>query len=96
MTKKIYHVGQDLLLRSSSVEKTAGDNKEKENLLLAKSLNIGYYLVIPLLLGVFFGVGIDAHFGTKPVFTIVFLILGVVSTFYNLFTIVTDGKRTTH
>ena len=54
------------------------------NLLLAKSLNIGYYLITPLLLGVFFGYWIDSFLRTKPAFLLVFLILGIVSSFYNL------------
>ncbi|OGK17678.1 hypothetical protein A3D80_04505 [Candidatus Roizmanbacteria bacterium RIFCSPHIGHO2_02_FULL_40_13b] len=58
---------------------------KKTNLLLAKSLNIGYYLLTPLLVGVFLGLFLDNTFKTKGVFVIILIILGTVSTFYNLY-----------
>lgn len=52
---------------------------------ISKYINIGYYLVIPILVGVFLGVYIDSKFATKPRYTLVFLLLGTALTIYNLF-----------
>lgn len=64
--------------------------KESSNFLLAKYANVGYYVVTPLLVGVFLGLGLDAYFRTKPVFTVTLIILGTVSVFYNLFKLTKD------
>ncbi len=73
------------IIEHDKIEKITGKKKSAgNNLLLAKSLNIGYYLITPLLLGVFFGYWIDKILRTKPVFLLIFLILGIVSSFYNL------------
>ena len=55
------------------------------NFLLAKYAGIGYYVGAPLLLGVFLGLLIDNFFKTKPLFIIIFIIIGTIGTFYNLF-----------
>lgn len=77
-----------------SIKKKTGGVKTKKTennyLLLAKYANVGYYLVTPILVGVFLGLVIDSHFNTKPVFTFVLLLLGVVSTFYNLYKLTQD------
>ena len=52
---------------------------------ISKYINIGYYLLIPILVGVFLGVYIDSKFATKPRYTLVFLLLGTALTIYNLF-----------
>lgn len=57
----------------------------KNNLLLAKSLNIGYYLITPLLVGVFLGLFLDDLFETNGIFVTSLIILGTISTFYNLY-----------
>lgn len=62
------------------------------NFLIAKSLNIGYYLITPLLLGVFFGIGLDLFFKTKPLFFLLLFALGIAGSFYNLWKIVTETK----
>lgn len=48
-------------------------------------LNVAYYLVTPLLAGVFLGLGLDFWFKTKPFFFLFFLILGTLASFYNIF-----------
>ena len=64
----------------------------KDNLLLAKTVNIGYYLVTPLVVGVFAGVFFDKFFKTKSIFTLIFLVLGVIATFYNLGKIIKEWQ----
>lgn len=58
--------------------------KMASNFPLAKFLNVGYYLVTPLLFGVFFGLLIDNFLKTKPFFITIFIFLGSLGTFYNL------------
>lgn len=52
------------------------------------NINIGYSLVIPILIGVIIGLTIDNKFHSKPVFTVLFIFLGTVLSFYNLFKLI--------
>lgn len=75
----------------------AGDRKSKEivvekksksnayNVRFAKYMNVGYYLAVPLVVGVFGGNWLDLKFDTKPLFTLVLIILGSIAAFYNLY-----------
>lgn len=47
-------------------------------------LNAGMYLATPILLGVFVGYQLDKYFDTKPIWLLVLLLFGTVSSFYNL------------
>jgi len=49
------------------------------------NINVGYSLVTPILVGVIIGLTLDNRFHSKPVFTVFFIFLGMVSSFYNLF-----------
>ena len=44
----------------------------------------GVYLVVPILAGLAAGVWLDGRFASKPLYTIIFLIAGTVSSVYNL------------
>lgn len=87
---KTFKIDKNLELRKVETDnffKKKEDFKRDEkglNLLLAKSLNIGYYLIAPLLLGVFFGLLIDQYLKTKPLFTLLLIFFGFIATFYNL------------
>ncbi len=61
------------------------EKEKKLNFLSLASLNIGVYLIIPILLGVFIGYNLDIYFKSKPLFTIFFVLLGAISSIYNLF-----------
>lgn len=52
-------------------------------------MNIGVYIVVPLVAGVFIGVYLDKWLNTKPLFVLVFILLGTIASFYNLFKITT-------
>lgn len=54
---------------------------------LALVSQIGLIMVIPIIAGVFVGGWIDKALGTKVVFLIIFVILGVGSAFRNVYTI---------
>ncbi len=65
-------------------EKKTESNRRKHNPFNYIKFDIGIYLLIPLLIGVFIGYNLDLRLKTKPLFTIIFLSLGTVSSFYNL------------
>ncbi len=53
-----------------------------------KYLNIGFYLVTPLLVGVLAGAYADGRFHSKPIGVTIGIAIGAVGTFYNLFKLV--------
>lgn len=55
--------------------------------------NLGYYLLTPLLMGVFLGLTIDNYFHTKPVFTLGLIFLGMFASFYNLYKIFKNNAK---
>ena len=48
-------------------------------------MKISLDLVSSIVVGVLIGLGLDNFFLTKPIFLIIFLLLGIVAGFYNLF-----------
>lgn len=54
----------------------------------------GLYLAMPLLLGVVGGLGFDRLFGTRPWGTLLFLVAGTVSSFYNVFVLIRSTRNT--
>lgn len=84
MSIKKYAIG-----RNFDIVKNEKNQKEIKNVhsnfLLAKYLGIGYYVGAPLIIGAFLGVLADIFFKTKPLFIIIFIIIGTIGTFYNLF-----------
>jgi len=52
------------------------------------NINVGYSIVTPILLGVIIGLILDSRFHSKPVFTVFFIFLGTVGSFYNLFRLI--------
>ena len=62
-----------------------GELVEKTFSNYTKYLNIGYYLVTPLVAGVFIGVKLDEWFNSKPLCTIIFIVAGAIASLYNLF-----------
>lgn len=81
--KKRFTVGANLSLKQD--KPPSPPQKEKKKFLLAKYINVGYYLLAPLVAGVFFGLIADRFLKTKTLFTTVFIIVGTVGTFYNLY-----------
>lgn len=50
-----------------------------------KYFNIGLMLVVPALVGLIIGSLLDRTFGYYPVFTLVFLFLGIISGIWSLY-----------
>lgn len=73
-------------------KKSFSREKKKSKLSLVKYTDIGYYIITPLLVGVFLGLAIDKFLKTKSTFFLIFLFLGTVAVFYNMYKIYKDGK----
>jgi len=60
--------------------------KKKTHPLDAFSLygSMGFYILVPILAGIFVGTWLDKKFNMKPTFTLSLLGIGVISGFYNL------------
>lgn len=65
--------------------------KKKNNSLANLSLitYIGVHMTVPIVAGLFAGQWIDNRLNTTPIFLFVFIILGVVVAFMNLFKVAT-------
>ena len=53
--------------------------------LVSQASSIGFLVVFCILIGLAIGYYIDKWLNTKPLFIVIFLFLGVVAAFYNLF-----------
>lgn len=51
-------------------------------------LGLGWYVAICVVVGVVAGVFLDGYFGTKPIFTLLGVLLGTVAAFYGLYKMV--------
>ena len=81
--KNYYQIGADFKIKKS--EKIVKTNK-KSHFQLANYLNIGYYLVTPLVIGVFLGVAIDRSLKTKY-WTLILILFGFAASIYNLYSL---------
>jgi F0F1-type ATP synthase assembly protein I len=63
--------------------------KRKKNMQVYQNLalisQIGISMILPIFLCLWFGQWLDKKIGTSPLFLIVFLVLGIMSAFRNLF-----------
>tara|TARA_Y100000766_G_scaffold265383_1_gene258914 strand:- start:228 stop:491 length:264 start_codon:yes stop_codon:yes gene_type:complete len=59
------------------------DNSSKNGYSIGLKISMDF--LSSIIAGVLIGLGIDKVFSTKPVFFIIFLLLGIVSGFYNLY-----------
>lgn len=80
--KNIPEVGENFEIRTSKQSKIS--KKSTANSEYLKYLNIGFYLVTPLLVGVAVGIYVDGRFQTRPTGVIIGIIIGAIGTFYNL------------
>jgi len=84
---KYYLINKDFNLKKlSKVEKKTFSYKNP----LEKYSNIGYYLLVPVIIFLIIGIYFDKFFETKPVGFIFFLFFGVLSCFYNLYRLIKE------
>lgn len=62
-----------------------------KNLVLLSQLAIS--LVSPIFLGLFIGIQIDNYFGLGHIFTIILMLLGVISGFINSYKLITSLNK---
>ncbi|MBI3599921.1 MAG: AtpZ/AtpI family protein [Nitrospinae bacterium] len=55
---------------------------------------VGIQLVVSIFIGLAIGVYLDGKFGTSPIFTFIFLLLGIAAGFMNLFRVAKGGGNT--
>lgn len=70
--------------------------EESSFFVLAKYSSVGYYVVTPLLIGVFLGFGLDLYFNSKPFFVLFFIIIGFMSTIYNMYRLIKEEEKKAH
>lgn len=80
------------------IDKTLKKNEGKKANFFSKyiDINVGYSLVTPILIGVIIGLTLDNKFYRKPFFTVLFIILGMISSIYNLYKFYIDERRKSH
>jgi len=86
-------VGKDLDLTkfiSLKLKKKKSTNQLK---FIMNYLNVGFYLVIPLLTSLYIGTVLDKHYRTKPLFTLIFIVFGLVIIVYQLKKLVDESKE---
>lgn len=61
----------------------------------SKYANLGFFLITPMLIGIFAGKYLDKRYGTGTLWTTFLLIFGTITTFYNLFKFIKDATDDT-
>lgn len=61
------------------------NSRKREFTDIARLTSVGIGLVVSVAIGYFAGAAIDRHFHTAPVFTMVFILLGIGAGFLNVF-----------
>ncbi|MFH0772856.1 MAG: AtpZ/AtpI family protein [bacterium] len=64
-----------------------------ESIRLIDALDLGVYLIVPLLVGLGAGIFLDTKLGTKPLCIICGLLLGSLGSFFNLIKIVRQFSK---
>lgn len=92
--KTIYSINQEGILRRILLKKKK--KKDERYSVDFSYLNIGYYIITPILMGVFVGLALDIWLGTRPLFVMIGILGGTVGIFYNLFTFLRHGEKSAH
>ena len=58
-----------------------------------KYSSYGFYVVVPIFLGLTIGIVLDKVLNTRPMLVLVFLFLGTISSFYNLFVLIKESVK---
>ncbi|MCF8024091.1 MAG: AtpZ/AtpI family protein [Desulfobacteraceae bacterium] len=55
--------------------------------------HLGFSIALAIFIGLFIGLWIDKTFGTEPVFMFIFLVLGIIAGFNNIYLAVKRSKK---
>ena len=83
-------MGSAFVIEPFSKEKK-GEKRQKASMI--DTLNIGMYIVAPLICGVLLGLFLDGKFHSKPVCVLTGIVLGVAGSFFNLFKLVSQISK---
>lgn len=86
-TKK---VTGDFVIESFKQKKV---EKEMAGVQVFNSLNLGIYIIAPLLIGLGIGLFVDSKLGLKSIGTVCGLLVGIIASFYNLIKIVQQFSK---
>ncbi len=92
-TKKLISDQTIKVVTKSSARKADHKTKKSESIflsVLAASSQLGFTISFPIAGGVLLGVYIDKKTGHAPLFTILFLILGVIVSFTTIYRIIKE------
>lgn len=67
------------------IKKKRDEDAETKSLQSMQYMNMGFFLVTPVLLGVILGLYIDNLLHIRPLATVIFISLGAAASIYNLF-----------
>lgn len=84
------YLGFDKNFNLHQIPKSEKKAVKHRNFDLAKNLNLGYYLITPIIAGVFLGLFLDKLLKTGKIFFIMLFSVGIIGTFYNLYKIYKD------
>ena len=87
------HLGFDKNFNLHHITESKKKVIKNNNFNLAKNLNLGYYLVTPIIIGAFLGIFLDKLLKTGRTFFIILFSIGIIGTFYNLFKIYIDERK---
>lgn len=82
---------ESFLFKNKKLTRKQGREKEWQEVPI-KNTEIGFLVVFPILGGLFLGLYLDRRLNTSPKLTLVFLFLGVIIGFVNIFKIVKESK----
>ena len=89
-----YIFNNDLSLKKTdNLEKKEVKKEQIDFFSVAKYSSLGYYLIIPIFLGIIFGFFLDNLLKTKKIFFIIGFLLGIFASFYNLKKIYQSFKK---
>ncbi len=85
MEKRYFVFDTNLSLKQEKIDKEEKKSLKNTNYLaLAKFSSFGYYLIVPIILGILFGFLLDNLLKTNRIFFIIGFLTGIFGTFYNL------------
>jgi len=92
--KKYFHIDDSLEITRAAPPKKSSPKKNEEkrqndNNTVAKFLNLGYYIITPIVVGIIFGLLLDKALNSS-IYVKIFLFIGIAGTFYNLVKIVRE------
>jgi len=94
MKKNFFIINNDFDLEN---QKKFFLNKKEIKINFSNTLDIyyeiGYYIITPLLVGLFLGLYLDKIFDKRCFFVLLFIFFGALFTFYNLYRIYKDNKK---